>query len=143
MKHPHLSSSLLASTSLLAMTLALAACGQQSAPSAPLPAPTEVAALDTPPPDYPIELACEGVGGVSTLKVVVGADGKTSGIAVVKSSGQPILDAAAQKAVQGWKFKPATRGGQAAATTIQVPVNFQPPAERPNECFARDSQTPR
>lgn len=124
-----------------ALVLSLSACGGQSAPSTPVPAPTEVAAVDTPPPDYPIDLACEGIGGVSTLKVTVGADGKTSGISVVRSSGQPVLDEAAQKAVAGWTFKPATRGGQAAATTIQVPVNFQPPAERPNECFARDSAT--
>lgn len=124
-----------------AFACVLSACGGQSAPTTALPAPTEVAALDTPPPAYPIALACEGVGGVSTLKVTVGADGKTSNIMVVKSSGNAGLDEAAQKAVQGWTFKPATRGGQAAATTIQVPVNFQPPAERPNECFALDSQT--
>ena len=124
----------------VAATLLLSACGGQSAPTPALPAPTEVAALDTPPPEYPIALACEGVGGVSTLKVTIGADGTTSDIVVVKSSGNAGLDEAAQKAVQGWKFKPATRGGQAAATTIQVPVNFTPPAERPNECFALDAK---
>lgn len=124
----------------LASAVVLVACGGQPAPSAPVPAPTEVAATDTPPPDYPIKLACEGIGGVATLKVVVGIDGKTSGIQVVKSSGQPELDAAAVKAVEGWQFKAATRGGQAHSTTIQVPVNFQPPAERPNQCFALDAQ---
>jgi protein TonB len=125
----------------VAISAVLSACGGQPAPTTALPAPTEVAALDTPPPAYPIALACEGIGGVSTLKVTVGADGNTSAISVVKSSGNAGLDEAAQAAVKGWKFKPATRGGQAAPTTIQVPVNFTPPAERPNECFALDSQT--
>lgn len=127
---------------LLPATLAtaLSACGGSGTPSAPVIAPTEVAAVDTPPPDYPIRFACDGVGGVSTLKVVIGTAGKPTDVSVVKSSGQPQLDDLAVKAVRDWQFKAATRNGQPVSTTIQVPVNFQPPAERPQECFALDSQ---
>lgn len=131
--------SLLATAPVL-LVLAGGACGGSGGNAPAVPAPTELAALRTPPPDYPIELACAGIGGVSTLRVVVGTDGKPSDIGVAKSSGQPALDEAAQKAVRGWQFKPATRGGQAVAQAIQVPVNFQPPAERPNQCFALDAQ---
>ncbi len=124
------------------LALALTACGGSTAPSAPVIAPTEVAAVDTPPPDYPIRFACAGVGGVSTLKVVIGTQGTPTDVSVAKSSGQPQLDDLAMKAVRNWRFKAATRGGQPVATTIQVPVNFTPPAERPQECFALDSQGP-
>ncbi|MCL6711147.1 energy transducer TonB [Pseudomonas sp. R2.Fl] len=128
----------LATCTVLAATLS--ACGGSGTPTAPVAAPTELAAVDTPPPEYPIELACAGIGGVSTLKVVVGIEGIPTEVGVFKSSGQPALDEAAQKAVHGWQFKAATRNGQAVSQTIQVPVTFTPPAERPNQCFALDSQ---
>ncbi|WP_203322426.1 energy transducer TonB [Pseudoxanthomonas beigongshangi] len=127
-----------ATSTVLAATLS--ACGGSGTPAAPVAAPTELAAVDTPPPEYPIELACAGIGGVSTLKVVVGIEGVPTEVGVFKSSGQPALDEAAQKAVHGWQFKAATRNGQAISQTIQVPVTFTPPAERPNQCFALDSQ---
>lgn len=129
---------LLATSTVLAA--ALSACSGSGTPAAPVAAPTELAAVDTPPPEYPIELACAGIGGVSTLKVVVGIEGVPTEVGVFKSSGQPALDEAAQKAVHGWQFKAATRNGQAISQTIQVPVTFTPPAERPNQCFALDSQ---
>ncbi|MGN7831114.1 energy transducer TonB [Pseudoxanthomonas sp. 22568] len=129
---------LLATSIVLAATLS--ACGGSGTPAAPVAPPTELAAVDTPPPEYPIELACAGIGGVSTLKVVVGIEGVPTEVGVFKSSGQPALDEAAQKAVHGWQFKAATRNGQAISQTIQVPVTFTPPAERPNQCFALDSQ---
>jgi len=129
---------LLATSTVLAATLS--ACGGSGTPAAPVAAPTELAAVDTPPPQYPIELACAGIGGVSTLKVVVGTEGIPTEVGVFKSSGQPALDEAAQKAVHGWQFKAATRNGRPISQTIQVPVTFTPPAERPNQCFALDSQ---
>ena len=119
---------------------ALAACGGDKAPPGPPPpAPTEVAALDTPPPQYPIALACAGVAGQSVLKVEVGPAGSPTRIDLVRGSGNDELDRLATEAVQGWKFKPATRGGQPVAQTIQVPVNFSAPAVRPDECFALDA----
>ena len=46
------------------------------------------------------------------------------------------LDAQAKTAVEGWEFKAATRAGQTVSTTIQVPVSFNPPQPKPDECFA-------
>ncbi|MCL7714049.1 energy transducer TonB [Stenotrophomonas mori] len=119
----------------LAAAAALAACGP-SGPATPVVAPTEVAALQTPPPDYPVELACSGVGGQSVLKVVVGPEGAPTDVALQASSGNSQLDDAAIQRVREWKFKAATRNGQAVATTIQVPVSFRPPTPKPDECFA-------
>lgn len=118
----------------------LAGCGGSSEPAAPVAAPTEVAAVKTPPPVYPIELACQGIGGTSTLKVVIGTDGKPGQIEVVNGSGNPQLDEQARKAVEGWQFRAATRAGQAVSTTIQVPVSFNPPQPKPDECFAIEEQ---
>lgn len=119
-----------------AAVLTLAGCGGPSEPAAPVAAPTEVAAVKTPPPVYPIELACQAIGGTTTLKVVVGTDGKPGQVQLVSGSGNAQLDEQAQKAVEGWQFKAATRAGQPVPTTIQVPVSFNPPQPKPDECFA-------
>ncbi|WP_313248461.1 energy transducer TonB [Stenotrophomonas acidaminiphila] len=119
----------------LVTALLLSACGA-SGPAAPVVAPTEVAAVQTPPPDYPVELACSGVGGQSVLKVVVGPQGTPTEVALLTSSGNSQLDDAAIQRVREWKFKAATRNGQAVPTTIQVPVSFNPPQPKPDSCFA-------
>lgn len=127
-----------------ALATLLTACGQSSqAPATPAIAPTELAALKTPPPEYPIELACAGAGGKSVLKVVVGPQGTPTEVALIRSSGQPALDEAAQKRVREWQFKPATRNGQPVAQTIQVPVDFKPPQPRPDACFAIEERARR
>lgn len=125
----------LLSLSLIAAT-GLAGCGPSEPPAPPPPPPTEVAAVKTPPPQYPLELACIGVGGTSTFKVTIGADGKPSEVALLTGAGNPQLDELARTAVQGWQFKAATRNGAAVPATIQVPVSFNPPQPKPDQCFA-------
>jgi hypothetical protein len=55
----------------LAAVLLLGGCGksEQAQTQRVAAAPTEVAAVQTPPPDYPIELACAGLGGKAVLIV--------------------------------------------------------------------------
>lgn len=124
-----------------AAALLLAACGDDTpaAATAPVPPPTEVAAVDTPPPQYPVELACAGIGGQSVLTVEIGTEGTPTRVALARSSGNDQLDQLAQETVQGWKFRAATRGGQPVARTIQVPMNFTPPQVRPDACFALEA----
>ncbi len=119
--------------------VALAACGGTAPPAEPVPAPTPVAAIDTPPPQYPLELACAGIGGQTVLDVQVGAEGTPTAISVARGSGSDALDQLARDAVQGWKFRPATRGGEPVAQSIQVPVSFTLPPVRPDACFALDA----
>lgn len=125
----------LLSLSLIAAT-GLAGCGPSEPPAPPPPPPTEVAAVKTPPPQYPLELACMGMGGTSTFKVTIGADGKPSEVALLTGAGNAQLDELARTAVQGWQFKAATRNGAAVPATIQVPVSFNPPQPKPDQCFA-------
>ncbi|MCC8538941.1 energy transducer TonB [Xanthomonas axonopodis pv. poinsettiicola] len=128
----------------LALVTGLTGCGQSAQqPAAPTVAPTELAALKTPPPEYAPELACAGVGGTSVLRVVIGTEGKPTDVSVTQSSGQPVLDEAALTRVREWQFKPATRNGQAVPQTIQVPVAFKPPVPRPDECFAIEERARR
>jgi len=57
-------------------------------------------------------------------------------VTLATSSGNSALDEQARTAVQGWQFKAATRAGQPVSSTIQVPVTFNPPQPKPDECFA-------
>ena len=115
----------------------LSACGKSSTPAAPTIPSTELTAAHTPPPEYPVKLACAGIGGRSVLKVTIGTEGRVTEVQLIQSSGQPALDAAAQKRVsEEWRFNPATRNGQPVTQTIQVPVDFNPPQPKPEQCFA-------
>ena len=84
-------------------------------------------------------VACAGIGGQTVLDVQVGVEGTPAAITLVRGSGNDQLDQLARDAVQGWKFRPATRAGQPVAQNIQVPVSFTPPAVRPDACFAIDA----
>lgn len=138
MTRPSLSVLSLPTLSLATLAL-LAGCGGSAPPAEPVPAPTQLAAIDTPPPQYPIELACAGIGGQTLLGVEVGPAGTPTKIELVRTSGNDELDRLAKESVQGWKFRPATRAGQPVAQSIQVPVNFTAPDVRPDACFALDA----
>lgn len=121
-----------ASGALAVSALLLAGCQQATPPAIPN---TQVMAIDTPPPVYPPELACNDIGGKVLLQVAVAADGRPSEIRTLEGSGQPALDAAAREAVEHWKFEPATRLNLPIASRINVPVTFTPPPIKPEECL--------
>lgn len=111
----------------------VAAC--DAAPETSFIPPTRVIAVDTPPPEYPLEVACEGVGGKVQLFVTIGTEGTVTGAQMRQTSGQPLLDAAALEAVRDWRFRPATANGQPVETGIQVPITFNVPDEEPADCY--------
>jgi protein TonB len=124
----------------MALAVALVACSDRAEDRAPVAPSTEVAAVDTPTPAYPMELACAGVGGEVIVSLAVGVEGTPTEVRLVRSSGNEALDQASLEGVRVWKFKPATRGGQPQPTTIQVPVSFNVPQPRPEACFALDAK---
>lgn len=126
-------------TLLAALVGALAACAEPPADqTANLGRQEPPRAVETPPPDYPEALACDGVGGTVDLRVTIAPDGSVGPIKLQGTSGNQTLDEAAIAAVRTWRFKPATRGGEPFPFTISVPLTFNPPVERPERCFALD-----
>ncbi len=81
--------------------------------------------LKNPAPPYPEAAKSQGQEGVVHLKVDVGPDGLVEDLSIRKSSGFPLLDEAALKAVRKWKFKPGKMAGLATSMTVQVPVRFK------------------
>ena len=119
-------------------SILLVACGKTEAPTEAFIPSTQVIATQTPPPEYPLEVACAGIGGTTVLAVTVGVEGKPTEVALAQSSGNAALDKAALDRVPSWQFEAATRRGQPIPMSIKVPVNFKPPTVRPDACFKLD-----
>lgn len=128
----------LLSGALAICLFALAGC-EETVPQLPAPT-TQLMAIETPPPAYPPELACNDIGGKVLLQLAVGPDGRTESVRMLESSGQPALDAAAREAVQLWRFEPATTAGQPIASRLNVPMTFTPPPIKPDNCLVLQDQ---
>lgn len=80
--------------------------------------------LKNPAPIYPNAARENGWQGTVILRVSVDRSGFSSSVAVEKSSGYPVLDDSAVKAVRHWQFLPARAAGLAFASQIRIPVRF-------------------
>ncbi len=77
------------------------------------------------PPVYPRASRRAGEAGTVVLRINIAASGAVTATAVAVSSGFERLDAAAQKAVQQWRFTPGTVDGAPTAMPLQVPIRFE------------------
>ena len=77
------------------------------------------------PPIYPRASRRAGEAGTVVLRINIAASGAVTTAAVVVSSGFERLDAAAQEAVQKWRFTPGTVSGVPTAMPLQVPIRFE------------------
>lgn len=105
----------------------VAALEPQGGPPSPRPGMTSRPAgveAGNAPPRYPAAARRRGQEGRVVLLVEVGADGGAGGVAVDRSSGFSLLDAAAVAAVRRWRFTPALSDGVPVAGRIAVPVIF-------------------
>lgn len=80
--------------------------------------------LNNPRPDYPQAARDAHQQGVTLLTVEVSAEGHPIDVTLYHSSGYPLLDDAATRAVRRWLFEPARIGGLPVASQIHVPVHF-------------------
>ena len=81
--------------------------------------------IQNPPPPYP-ELAKQmRQEGIVMLSVNVNKEGEPVDVEIIQSSGFRLLDQAALKAVQHWKFQPGRIGGLPIDSKVTVPVRFQ------------------
>lgn len=81
--------------------------------------------LRNPPPQYPEMALRAGQKGTVVLRVNVTAEGTVEDLEIAKSSGYPLLDQAARRAVRGWRFHPARVGSINVESLVEVPVDFR------------------
>lgn len=73
-----------------------------------------------PRPEYPAQARRERQEGVVFVAVEIDSDGKPVDVALERTSGFPLLDAAALRGVRRWRFEPASSGTSHA----EVPIRF-------------------
>lgn len=84
-----------------------------------------VASLDNPKPPYPFAARRNGMEGSVVLRAHVLEDGHCAEVKLTKSSGHDLLDNSALQTVKRWRFVPASRGGTAVASWVEIPIRFR------------------
>ena len=74
-------------------------------------------------PSYPEAARKARMEGVVILEAIITASGSVEEVKVLKSV-NPLLDASATRAVQQWRYKPATLNGRAVRVYLTVTVTF-------------------
>ena len=82
-------------------------------------------AAENRPPGYPLAARRLGLEGRVLLRVDVDRTGAVKHVAITKSSGHRLLDEAARRAMDKWRFLPAMVNGEAASGAVDVPVSFR------------------
>ena len=77
------------------------------------------------PPVYPAEARRSHLEGTVLLSVSISATGTVTSVVVHRTSGHPILDAAAVNAVRQWRGVPRMRAGVAVESVETLPIVFR------------------
>lgn len=71
-------------------------------------------------PEWPLEALRHDQQGTTTLAFLIGVDGKVVSARLVKSSGFPLLDAAAEEGIRRCSFRPARQDGEPVQAWMQM-----------------------
>jgi TonB family protein len=80
--------------------------------------------LKNPAPSYPESARRRGYQGAVMLRAVIDKTGTPIQVDIEQSSGHSLLDEAALKAVQKWRFRPGLLGNIPVESTVRVPIKF-------------------
>lgn len=78
-------------------------------------------------PPYPTSMIRAGLGGVVTVRVLVGPDGRVKAVDPVRADEEAFLAATREQALKKWRFQPATRDGQPMEAWREMTVRFMLP----------------
>jgi len=102
--------------------------GTAPEPEPPPPPPPEplvkAKPISQPVAVYPESAKLAGQEGRVLIKAYIDKEGNVTKTKVLRSSGFPELDQAAQEAVMKMKFEPAHRGNEPEESTVGVPISF-------------------
>lgn len=76
-------------------------------------------------PEYPKASRMRRQEGTVLLEVKLGTQGEQLQVVLLKSSGFPLLDRSALKAVKRWQFLPQEINGQGVSHVVRIPVRFE------------------
>jgi TonB family protein len=84
----------------------------------------------TQPASYPADALARHAEASVVVRVTITQAGDVTEAEIAQSGGEA-FDAAALRAVQAWKFRPALKDGAPVAAKIRVPFDFRLPASQP------------
>jgi protein TonB len=91
----------------------------------------EIAEIDQAPmplarfnPPYPPRARMRRIEGEVQLEFVVSRDGDVRDAVVTSANPQGVFEAAALRAVEQWRFKPGTNGGEAVPVRVRQSIRF-------------------
>lgn len=74
------------------------------------------------PPKYPKDAIAKGIEGIVRLRATIDRKGNVAKVRVLE--GDPILAAAAVKAVKRWKYRPHLLNGEAVEAETAITIQF-------------------
>lgn len=80
--------------------------------------------LRNPTPPYPPIAKRLKLEGTVLVRVLVSPAGLPRKIELAHTSGVPVLDEAALRAVEKWAFLPARKGTEPIEAWVEIPINF-------------------
>ena len=83
-----------------------------------------VSDIHNPSPEYPEMAVFLGYQGSSVIRIKVSAEGLSTGVEIVRSSGHKILDEAAAKALKQWRFTPGKHGNGPMSDSVVISVDY-------------------
>jgi TonB family protein len=90
-------------------------------PPAAEPAPVLTPIYD-PPPEYPLEARRQGLQGSVVVIIRIGADGRPSGLQIVKASPQGVFEGAVRRALMRWRY--LVHDGEGSELTAAYRLTF-------------------
>ncbi|MEI7999327.1 MAG: energy transducer TonB [Candidatus Omnitrophota bacterium] len=81
--------------------------------------------FQNPPPPYPALAKQMRQEGLVVLSVYVNREGTPTSVEIKQSCGYRLLDQAALKAVNHWKFQPSRVGDLPVESNVDVPIRFR------------------
>jgi TonB family protein len=75
---------------------------------------------------YPADMQAAGLGGIVSVGIRVGVDGKAGETTIYETSGSPALDSAAVQVARRMEFSPGMLDGEPVPVWVQMPVTFRP-----------------
>lgn len=110
--------------------IAIAELPKITPPILPPPAPIFESAVRDPKfasrfqPNYPPGMLQREIEGTVTIRVLIGTDGRVRAANVIKAATPEFAAASERQALSQWRFKPATRDGQAVEDWQTLTVRF-------------------
>ena len=83
-----------------------------------------VSDVHNPSPEYPEMAVFLGYQGSSVIRIKVSAQGLSTGVEIVRSSGHKILDESAAKALRLWRFTPSKHGTGPMSDSVIISVDY-------------------